>query len=551
MIFRALHIGPALQVIVLLLAACVPVTVQPQPTDTAERGVPTAQAGQPAPGGTLTIGVGYETVHYDPHAGNSLDQQYLHMHLFDPLVWRAPDGTFVPGLAERWEVSADARTFTFGLRRDVTFHDGTPFNAEAVKFSFDRITAPDFPAITTRGLLGPYAGTQVIDAYTVRVSFSEPHPAFLDALSQWWLVPVSPAAVAQAGADFGQQPVGTGPFMWSERVAQDHITLVRNPAYNWAPAFFNRQGPAYLERLVFKFIPEPAIRAGTLESGEILMAQDVSPVDLKRLAGNPDFLLYREVLPGMPHVLMLNTECTPTRDLAVRQALQWATPRQHILDTLWGGYFEPAYGPLTPGLLGYDRGLETLYGYDPERARQILEAAGWVDANGDGVREKAGEPLRLALNTMAFNRYPEVLQVVMAGWRDVGIDTTLSILTWPQFSGAAWACEHSVMPYFTPASDPYFVTNSFYLSSNVDKGFAFTRLRDPELDRLLQVAATRPTDAEREPAYQAATRRIMEAAVIVPLYVPYNLTLTARSVRGLQFSTQGWYPLFYDVYLQP
>ena len=538
----------------LALAACsgpaTDSTDTPAPATTSATSAATATSAAPK-GGDLIIGMGYEPAHLDPHAGNSYDQQYMHLNLFDPLVWRAPDGSFVPGLAASWDISADGKTFTFHLRDDVTFHDGTPFNAEAVKFSFDRLMAPDFPSFTSRGLMGPYAGSQVLDDDTLQVNFSEPYRPFLDALSQWWLVPVSPAAVEKAGADFGQHPVGTGPFMFGERVDQDHVTLVRNPDYNWAPGFFEHQGPPYLNSVTFKFIPEPANRAGTLESGEILVAQDVAPVDIQRLQSRADLQLYRVPLPGQPTLLFMNTECGATADLAVRQALEWGTAKQQLIDTLWGGLYEPAYGPLTPGLLGYDPAVESVYGYDPDKARQILEDAGWVDADGDGIREKDSQPLTLAFNTMAFNRYPEVLQLPVAAWKDLGLDAQLTVMTWPEFSSAGWACDASLMPYFTPASDPYFVTTAYFRSSNVDSGFAFSRLRDAHLDALLDTGATAADDAARQAAYAEATRLIMQQAGVLPLYVSYNLTMASQAVHGLQFSAQGWYALLYDVSVAP
>ena len=192
------------------------------------------------------------------------------------------------------------------------------------------------------------------------------------------------------------------------------------------------------------------------------MAQDVAPVDIQRLKSNPDLMLYREKLPGMPTILMMNTECGPTSDLAVRQALEMATPKQQIIDTLWGGYYDPAYVPLSTGMLGYDTSLESLYTYDPTKAKQTLDAAGWT-VGSDGIRQKNGQKLSLAVNTMNFNRYPEVLQMPIAAWKDIGIDAKLTVMDWPQFSTAAWTCKHSMMPYFTPASDPYFVTSDFYL----------------------------------------------------------------------------------------
>jgi peptide/nickel transport system substrate-binding protein len=545
-IWRRLVMAP----LAIILVACTTATpVAPvNPTAPAEATDPGSQPA--ARGGSLTIGMGYETPSFDPHSGNAYDQQYIHMNIFDPLIWRAPDGTLVPGLAERWDVSEDGKTFTFYLRQDVKFHDGTPMNAESVKFSFDRIVAPDFPSFTTRNLMGPYESSTVLDEFTVQVNFSASYLPFLDAVSQWWLVPVSPAAVERYGADFGQNPVGTGPFIWKERVEQDSVTLVRNPDYNWAPSFFEHQGPAYLESITYKFVPEEASRAGVLESGEVQVSQNLPPVDLQRLQNNSNLVLHRIRLPGQPTLLFLNTECGPTADLAVRQALQWATPKQSMIDAMWGGFYEPAYGPLTPGLLGYDPAVETMYGQDPERARQILEEAGWVDTNGDGIREKDGQPLHLALNTMSFNRYPEVLQLPIAAWKEVGMDAGLTVMTFPQFSGAAWACEHSLMPYFTPASDPYFVTSNFYMSKDADAGFNFSRIRSAELDDLLTRGATATDTAERERVYQAASRLIMEEAAVLPIYISYNLTMAHQSVKNLQFSSQGWYALLYDVYIE-
>jgi peptide/nickel transport system substrate-binding protein len=524
--------------------AASPATQAPQATS-APQATPASQVTK---GGDLVIGMGFDPgPSLDPGDGNAYDQEYIHMNIFDPLIWRAPDGTLVPGLAKSWDVQDGGKTFVFHLRQDVKFQDGTPFNAAAVKFSFDRIVDPKYPSFTTRTLMGPYVGTDVVDDYTAKVTFSAAYPAFLDAVSQWWLVPVSPTAVQKYGADFGSHPVGTGPFMLKEHVNQDHVTLVRNPDYNWAPSFFNHQGPAYLNSITFKFIPEPANRAGTLESGEIQMAQDVAPTDIQRLQSNASLKLYREKLPGMPTILMMNTECGPTSDPAVRQALEYGTPKQQIIDTMWGGMYDPAYGPLTKGMLGYDPSLESMYTYDPAKAKQILDAAGWTVGSG-GIRQKNGQPLSLALNTMSFNRFPEVLQVPVAAWKDLGIDA--KVMDWPQFSSAAWGCKHSMLPYFTPASDPYFAMSDFYLSTNVDKGFAFTRLRDPKLDALLNQGASATDDAARQQAYQQASDLIMSDAAILPLYVPYNLTMASTKVVGLQYAAQGWYPELYNVYIQ-
>ena len=131
-------------------------------------------------------------------------------------------------------MSPDGTAYTMKLRKGVRFHDGTPFNADAVKFSLDRIADPETKSGFAATLLGPYAATAVLDEHTVRITFKKPYAGFLDGASQAFLGIVSPTAARQAGKDFGQRPVGTGPFVFKEWVRQDHITLERNPDYNWA-----------------------------------------------------------------------------------------------------------------------------------------------------------------------------------------------------------------------------------------------------------------------------------------------------------------------------
>lgn len=184
----------------------------------------------PRSGGSLQIGLQSEPDSLDPHVTPYAVSHNVMMNVFDTLVWQDPvDGSFKPGLATSWEASLDGLSYRFNLRLGVTFHDGTPCDATAVKFTFDRIVDPATKSGYAASLLGPYAGSEVVDQSTLQVHFTEPYAPLLDSLSQAFLGIVSPAAIAQLGNDaFGQQPVGTGPFVFKEWTSDDHITLVRN-----------------------------------------------------------------------------------------------------------------------------------------------------------------------------------------------------------------------------------------------------------------------------------------------------------------------------------
>ncbi len=190
----------------------------------------------PTPGGTLIYGLATKFDTLDPTVTTFSVVGKMGYHVFDPLVWQPSAGKFEPGLAESWQISADAKTYTFKLRKDVKFHDGTPLNAQAVKFTFDRIADPATKSQLAISLLGPYEGTDVVDDATVRVRFKTPYAPFLDSVSVPYLSPVSPDAVRKAGKDFGSTAlVGTGPFKFESYRSDAEVVLVKNDDYKWGP----------------------------------------------------------------------------------------------------------------------------------------------------------------------------------------------------------------------------------------------------------------------------------------------------------------------------
>ena len=254
--------------------------------------------------GTLVIGIADEPDTLDPEVTGNRASYSVDRQIYDTLIVRS-DKTkaFVKSLATGWNYSKDGLTYTFTLRRGVTFQDGTPFNAAAVVFNLDRGVDPKTKSQTAAAILGPYKSSKAVGPYKVVVSFktTTSPTSVLDALSQAYWGMVSPTAVKKEGADYGRHPVGTGPFTFKEWVSNDHITLERNPAYKWGSPYYGHTGPAYLDQVVFRIIPDSATRVAALQSGSINLDFQLEPTQIasaQRVEGHQDHPRCRARLPG-------------------------------------------------------------------------------------------------------------------------------------------------------------------------------------------------------------------------------------------------------------
>ena len=514
-----------------------PVMVQPTAAPTAARG------------GKLVYGLTLAPSNIDPHVGASSELGIPLTSVYDTLIYQDVDGSFVPGLAERWEVSEDGLAYTFYLRQDVKFHDGTPFDANAVQFNLDRIVNPETKSQKAKGMLGTYDHTEVVDPYTARVYLTKPYAPFLDSVSQVYVGMVSPAAVQQWGADYQLHQVGTGPFIFREYVPQDHLTLVRNPDYDWAPDVYSHDGPAYLDEIEFRFFVDAAVRALALESGDADVMGEMPPQDAARLESNPEFTLYQVPVPGEPLQLFLNTAKAPTDDQRVRQALLYAADRKTIVQTVFMGYSPQAYGPLSAVTMGYDSATEEMYAYDPAQAEALLTEAGWTDSNGDGIRDKEGQPLTLQAYIQGWGYLPEVTQMLQAQLKEVGIDLQVQVVAYPAAVEAAKVGAHHLAAMVFSGSDPS-ILNLTYLSTNADGGFNWSKVRDSELDRRLTEAESAIDLGQRANLYMETQEQIMDLALVLPIRDYVNLNASVARVKGLQFDRRAWFPWLYDVYLE-
>jgi peptide/nickel transport system substrate-binding protein len=486
---------------------------------------------------------------YDPRVTQSRHESQLIVQVFDTLIGSDENAAFFPGLAERWEVAPDGMSVTLYLRRDVTFHDGTPFNAEAVKFNFDSIRDPKLGSQAAIDLLGPYAGSDVIDAYTIRVRYTRPYAAAIASLSQNELSPVSPTAVEKLGNEgFAQAPVGTGPFRFVSWERGRQVILERYDAYNWAPPFMTHQGPSRVARVVHRFIPDAATRVAALESGEIDIADVVPVLDLKRLSEDRRYRTAVGNAAGMPLGALMNTSRGPFQDVRVRQALSYALDRPRMVQGMFFGLIQPAYGPLSNTTPGYSPAVEQMYKPDRNRAIALLEEAGWRPGPG-GIRVKDSQPLVITY----FVPPPmgqDVAVQMQAEARRVGIDLKVENITFARMNELVFANSYDMLPLRWINADPSLLSIPFHSRNIAETGryrFNWARIQDPVMDELLARGEAVVDPGERAKVYEEIQKRVMEQALWLPIHNQVQTVAWRANRTGYRFARAQWIMRFYEV----
>jgi peptide/nickel transport system substrate-binding protein len=349
--------------IVLFIVLCVTFLAAP----------PLSTAGEPVKGGTLTWGRGGDSVTLDLAQATDGESIKAGIQVLENLVIFKRDTMDVePQLATSWEVSPDGLVWTFKLRRGVRFHDGTPFNANAVKVSFDRVIDKNHPFYkygTWRypGLgLGPVKEVKVIDDYTVALRTEKPYAPLVANLALWLCPILSPTAIEKYKEDIGRNPVGTGPFKFVRWVKDDQIILERNDQY-WG------QKP-HLDRIILKSIPEVSARFMALQSGAVDLADDLDPDSIQMAKSNPNFNIVERPSVNVGY-LAINTKKPILSNKLVRQAISHAIDKQTIIKAIFSGLAIPAKNPFPPSIWGYNDKIVD-YDYNPQKAKELLAKAG-------------------------------------------------------------------------------------------------------------------------------------------------------------------------------
>lgn len=483
----------------------------------------------------------------DPHIHASAELGIPLRSVYDTLVYRdAETLEFVPGLAESWQISPDGLTYTFTLRQDVVFHDGTPFNAEAVRINIERILDPANNSLKAAQLLGPVERVEVIDDYHVSIILSQPFVPLLDGLSQPYLGMASPQALSEwDAATYQFHQVGTGPYRFVEYVVNDRLVLERNPDYAWGPSVVTNPAIPAVDRIVFRFYPDPASRSLALQSGDVQIIGELLPTDARQFTEDHTVQIEQVPIPGQPLEFFFNTTRTPTNSLAVRQALILATDRQAIVRSVFQGYSPVAYGPLSSSTLYYDPAVEGRYAYDPVQAVALFNSTGWVDSNGDGWRDENGVPLQIKMVIPPWGLAPEVAQLIESQW-----ETTLQVqvrieqvASFPMLSDAAASGDYQVISLNFFGLDPI-VLNESYLSAGSRN---WSHVSDPQLDGWLLAAQAEMDAGRRATLYAQIQERIMDQALVLPIREYVNLIGVQPGIQGLHFDAQGWFPYLTDL----
>jgi peptide/nickel transport system substrate-binding protein len=498
---------------------------------------------------TLRYGLTLAPTGIDPHLNASSELGIPLSSVYDTLVYLDPEtGDFVPGLAQSWEISGDGRTYTFHLRNDVTFHDGTPFNAQAVLANIGYTLDPDHHSQRAAAMLGEFESTEVIDDHTVALHLREPFAPLLDSLSQVYLGIASPSALETWGpTEYQFHQVGTGPYRFVEYVPNDHLTLARNPDYDWGPSVY-RAERAQVETIVFTFYVDEATRALALQSGEVDVIGEIPPRDADRLANAGGFNLAAVPIPGQPMQYFLNTHRAPTDDALVRRALIQAIDREAVVRTVFGEHSPVARGILAAATPGAP--LETpLPPYDPTAARALLDQAGWVDEDGDGMRSRDGVPLGFLVIAPNWGSNPDVAQLLKAAWEEMGATVTLEVAAgFGPLREAQSTGEYNVIGYNSFGTDADLLRMFF----ESDALFNWSGVSDPEIDSILAEAAALPLDPEaRSALYERLAERVLDQALVLPLRDYVDLVVSSDRVQDLRFSAQGWFPQLIDLRLKP
>ncbi|MCL2560462.1 MAG: ABC transporter substrate-binding protein [Turicibacter sp.] len=471
---------------------------------------------------TLTVGLEGDAVSLDPHASNVGGTVQILVQMYEPLVRLDVDGNVVGVLAESWE-RVDDYAYLFHLRQDVQFHNGAHMSAEDVAFSIRRgATSPAVSAIMS--VFDP-DNIEVVDTYTVRIGTHEPFAPLLNSLTHPAGSILSLAAY-EAGVDLDETPIGTGPFVMTNRVhgAQIEFEVFED---------YHGQRPAF-DYLVIRPIVEPSSRIIALETGEIDIA-NITRTDVTRVANNPALDLHQRANLQMLYI-GINTE--RVSDVRVRQAINYAIDNNEIHQTLLYGVGQTLTGPISDMVPGARTDL-TGYPFNPDRARELLAEAGYADG------------LEL---TLIVNEFPDRQEWALAAQSylaNVGITLHITQIETPIFleETANGHYDLFVLAWTTATGDPDYGLHPLFHSDNRGGPGNRTFFSHPRVDELLDIGRSSFDTEVRLEAYSEAQEIIVDEAAMVYLATGSTLVGTQTNIRGLNLMPIG-IQLFYTVYFE-
>ncbi|MFT4280899.1 TIGR04028 family ABC transporter substrate-binding protein [Microbacterium sp.] len=517
---------------------------------------PSGAAGEPQTGGTLTYlePQAWSTL-YPPSAGFYPNGGIVN-NITDRLLYQNPETLELePWIATEYEVNDDATEYTFTIRDDVTYSDGSPLTPENVVKNIDLYGKGDTDrALPVSEAINNYDHGEVTGDDTVVFHFTAPSPGFAQAVSTINSGLLSDATLDRTSEQFGpgnaDEIIGSGPFVVASEEIGTSTGLTARKDYDWAPPSLEHQGAAYLAGIDYVVAAEDSVRVGTVVSGQADIARSIEAPDEAQFAAN-GLSLHAAATNGVNNGLSFRFREPRLSDVRVRQALIAGIDRKQIVETLFTDNYPLATGALAKTALGY---LDTsaYYAYDPDKAARLLDEAGWT-VGADGVREKDGEKLTLAFNeALPQPRSKEVVTLIQEQLAKLGITVTLfpgdqAAQTAASLDQSTIQVYHSMVGRadFDVLKSQYFSKNrNTLLNLNPEDG----TVGDEELDALLSDIASEPTTPERQAASEAAQKHLAENAYILPIFEePQVFGLTAK-VHGFATESVGR-PWFYSTWL--
>jgi peptide/nickel transport system substrate-binding protein len=504
----------------LALSAC----GQPDSTSTANLDSPYP----PQRGGTLVDAMSGEPSSLIPMIAGESAASAIASNIFNTLLKYDKSLELEGELAKSWDVSNDQKTITFHLKPDLKWADGAPLTSADVLFTWKLVTddntrtpyGADYKLVTR---------AEVPDAQTFRVSYAQPYAPALDS---WAGLQILPKHLLQ-GQDinttaFARHPVGSHYYQLAEWNNGERISLVRNPNAT--------QGQARIDRLVSRFIPDPAAQFLELMADNI-DSMGLSPIQYARIFParselNKKIALYKELGNAYTY-LGFNLKHKPFDDVCVRKAINYAIDKQEVIDGVLLGLGEPVASPYKPGTRWSNPKLHP-YPYDPVKAKQLLKEAGYADHDGDGILDKDGKPLAFEILTNQNKQREMSATLIQRRLRDIGIDVKIRVLEWASFIGRfiktgdfdvvllGWGLGQEPDQY-----------NIWHSSQQAPGQFNFIGYSNPEVDKLLEQGRLELNLDKRQEIYHRFAEILLEDSPIVYLYAGYGLPAIHKRVKGI------------------
>jgi peptide/nickel transport system substrate-binding protein len=453
----------------------------------------------PAEAQKVVVAQGVDPEALDCHVTTSISTMVVNANMYDTLLSRDGDLKIVNRLATSFTNTSPTK-WRFELRKGVTFHNGEPFNADAVKFSFERIYEPNSRSLQ-KSCFDTIDSIEVVNEHAVDIITKEPDPILPARLTQFFVAP--PKYVKEVGnVKFNLNPVGTGPFKFVKWVRDDQVVLERNDKY-W-------DGAPEIKELIFRTMPETQSRLAALQTGEVDVATNIPPDLAEALKGKGNFGFKSTLSTRVLYLYLCTNKESPLLNQKVRKAINYAIDRDSIIQHILAGYGEKIPSLVPKLIFGYDPNLKA-YPYDPEMAKKLLAEAGYPNGLEISLDGPSGR----------YMRDKEVCQAIVGQLAQVGIKVNLKIIEWGTFMNNATSHKTNpiyLMGWSLPSLDP-----DQWLWVNTHSDGPFSQTRDPELDKMLKEGRYEMDVAKREAIYHKINGYLHDKAYLAVLYEQRDL----------------------------